>query len=361
MRRLIVRCVHRPRGRPARARVRARPVHDGRARRHHHRGAAPQGRTPGAARLARARGAAVRLLPAGADHGGRGAVAHHAEAHGRRDRHGNERTHLPLRHLSTHSRGDQGGGGENVMTERREFIQLLGVGGLVIAAGPAGIRRLGAAERLAARFAEPWSPVAYVIVHDDGILTIICHRSEMGQGIRTTMPMIIADEMEADWDKCRVQQAEGNEKKYGSQNTDGSTSIRDFLPQYREAGATVRALLEDAAAKQWGVASREVRAQKHTVVHAATRRTATFASLVASAATLPMPPKDRVRIKSAVERRWQGKKMPSIDIVPLTTGTAVFGADVILPGMKTAVIARPPVWGGKVVSVDDSAALRVSG
>jgi isoquinoline 1-oxidoreductase beta subunit len=247
------------------------------------------------------------------------------------------------------------------MTERRHFIQLLGVGGLAIAVGPAGVRRLGAAERLAASFAEPWSPVAYVVVNTDGIVTIICHRSEMGQGIRTTMPMIIADEMEADWDKCRVQQAEGNEKKYGSQNTDGSTSIRDFLPQYREAGATVRALLEDAAAKQWGVASREVRAQKHTVVHAATRRTATFASLVASAATLPMPPKDRVRIKSAAERRWQGKKMPSIDIVPLTTGTAVFGADVILPGMKTAVIARPPVWGGKVVSVDDSAALRVSG
>ncbi|MFI5309828.1 MAG: molybdopterin cofactor-binding domain-containing protein [Gemmatimonadales bacterium] len=244
---------------------------------------------------------------------------------------------------------------------RRRFVELLGMGALVIAAGPGGIRRLDAAERLAATLAEPWSPVAYVVVHDDGMVTIICHRSEMGQGIRTTMPMIIADEMEADWDKCRVQQAEGNEKKYGSQNTDGSTSIRDFLPQYREAGATVRALFEDAAAKQWGVASREVRAQKHTVVHAATNRTATYASLVASAATLPMPAKNRVRIKGAAERRWQGKKMPSIDIVPLTNGTAVFGADVILPGMKTAVIARPPVWGGKVVSVDDSAALKVSG
>ena len=97
--------------------------------------------------------------------------------------------------------------------------------------------------------AEPWSPHAYVRVADDGIVTIVCHRSEMGQGIRTTMPMIIADEMEADWAKCRVEQAVGDDPKYGSQNTDGSTSIRDFLPKYREAGATTRALLEDAAAK----------------------------------------------------------------------------------------------------------------
>ena len=124
--------------------------------------------------------------------------------------------------------------------QRRRFVQLLGVSGLVIAVGPAGIRRLNAAERLATTLAEPWSPVAYVTVRDDGTVTIICHRSEMGQGIRTTMPMIIADEMEADWSRCRVEQADGNEKKYGSQNTDGSTSVREFLAQYREAGATVR-------------------------------------------------------------------------------------------------------------------------
>ena len=109
-------------------------------------------------------------------------------------------------------------------------------------------------------------------VGEDGIVTITCHRSEMGQGIRTTMPMIIADEMEADWAKCRVEQADGDEPKYGSQNTDGSTSVRDFLDKYREAGATtVRALLEDAAAKEWGVAPSEVTARNGEVVHGATR------------------------------------------------------------------------------------------
>ncbi|MGL6222374.1 MAG: molybdopterin cofactor-binding domain-containing protein, partial [Steroidobacteraceae bacterium] len=122
--------------------------------------------------------------------------------------------------------------------QRRTFLQLLGMGGLVIAFGPGGVRRLDAAEPLAT---DPWSPHVYVRVADDGIVTIVCHRSEMGQGIRTTMPMIIADEMEADWAKCRVEQALGD-PKYGSQNTDGSTSIRDFLHKYREAGATTRAL-----------------------------------------------------------------------------------------------------------------------
>ena len=132
----------------------------------------------------------------------------------------------------------------------------------MIAIGPGGIRRLDASDAADdPRHASPWEAVAYVTLHPDGTVTIICHRSEMGQGIRTTMPMIIADEMEADWAQCRVEQADGDDKKYGSQNTDGSTSIRDFLPRYREAGATVRALLEDAAAKEWGVAASEVKAR----------------------------------------------------------------------------------------------------
>lgn len=247
---------------------------------------------------------------------------------------------------------------------RRDLLKLLGMGGLVFAAGPLGVRRLDAAERLAAGpngAAEPWEAHAYIRIADDGIVTITCHRSEMGQGIRTTMPMIIADEMEADWSRVRVEQAVGDEKKYGSQNTDGSTSIRDFLSRYREAGATVRALMEDAAAAQWGVAASEVRAESGAVLHAASGRRLAYAALVASARALPMPAKERIRIKAPAQRKWQGKKMTSIDLGPMTTGKATYGADVILPGMKVAVIARPPVWGGKVVSVDDSAALKVPG
>jgi len=245
--------------------------------------------------------------------------------------------------------------------ERRRFVQLLGAGSLVIAAGPLGIRRLDAAESLATSLADPFSPHAYITLHEDGTVTIVCHRSEMGQGVRTTLPLIIADEMEADWSRCRVAQAIGDEKKYGSQNTDGSSSVRLFLSKCRDAGATVRALLEDAAAKNWGVSASEVRASQHQVLHERTGRTLGFGALVATARTLPMPDKSRIRIKRPAERRWQGKRMPSVDLVPMTTGTATFGADVRLPGMKTAVIARPPVWGGKVKSFDAAAALRVPG
>jgi isoquinoline 1-oxidoreductase subunit beta len=244
---------------------------------------------------------------------------------------------------------------------RRDIVKLLGLGGLVFAASTLGVRRLEAAGGLLHPNVEPWEPHAYIRVGDDGIVTLVCHRSEMGQGIRTTMPMILADEMEADWSKCRVAQAIGDEPKYGTQNTDGSTSIRDFLPKYREAGATVRALMEDAAAKEWGVASSTVKARNGSVVHTATGRTKTFGALVPTARTIAMPAKSRVRVKAPSERRWEGKKMKSIDLVPMTTGKAVYGADVVLPGMKIAAIARPPVWGGKVASVDDSLALKVAG
>ena len=244
--------------------------------------------------------------------------------------------------------------------QRRTLIQLLGLGGLVIAFGARGVRRLEAAELAAGTAANPWSPHVYVRVADDGIVTIVCHRSEMGQGIRTTMPMIIADEMEADWARCRVEQAVGD-PKYGSQNTDGSTSIRDFLQKYREAGATTRTLLEAAAAEEWNVDAADVFARQHEVVHRPTGRTKSFGALVKTARTVAMPAPQSVRIKRPEERRWQGKRMPSIDLVPMTTGTAVYGADLALPGMKFAAIARPPVWGGKAMAVDDTEARKVPG
>lgn len=244
---------------------------------------------------------------------------------------------------------------------RRAFVKLLGLGGLVIVASSLGARRLEAMAADGVAPAEPWEPHGYIRIGEDDVVTIVCHRSEMGQGIRTTMPMLIADEMEADWSRCRVEQAGGDEAKYGSQNTDGSTSIRDFLDKYREAGATARALLEDAAAKLWSVPVSEVKAQNGAVVHAASGRTVRFGALVAVARTLPMPVPARVRIKTPAERRWEGKQMTGIDLVPMTTGAAVYGGDVRLPGMKVAVIARPPVWGGTIVSVDDTAAKAIPG
>jgi isoquinoline 1-oxidoreductase subunit beta len=119
------------------------------------------------------------------------------------------RDFLPWMSDATSSPSDDG----PADTGRRAFIKRLGMGGLVVVAGPMGIRRFTGAEKLLAALAEPWSPAVYVSIADDGIVTLICHRSEMGQGIRTTMPMIIADEMEADWAHCRVVQADGDEAK----------------------------------------------------------------------------------------------------------------------------------------------------
>lgn len=155
------------------------------------------------------------------------------------------------------------------------------------------------------------------------------------------MPMIIADEMEADWSRCVVEQAEGNEDRYGSQNTDGSTSIRNFLPKYREAGAVVKVLMQQAAARTWKVPVATVRARAHMVVHTTSGRTLGFGDLVELAWQLPMPEAGKLVFKSPEDRRWQGKSMPSIDLVPMTTGRSVYGADLKRLGMKYAVIQRP--------------------
>ena len=111
------------------------------------------------------------------------------------------------------------------------------------------------------------SPLAFVSIADDGTVTIVCHRSEMGQGVRTGMPMIVADELEADWKRVRVAQAPGDEKKFGNQDTDGSRSTRHFFEPMRRCGAAARMMLEAAAAEQWNVPVSEVAAKNHEVVH----------------------------------------------------------------------------------------------
>ena len=175
--------------------------------------------------------------------------------------------------------------------QRRDFVKGLTAGSLVLGISASGCKRLDDEMRGAAQPKESIEPVAWVRVDDTGGVTIVCSRSEMGQGIRTSMAMIIADELEADWKRVSVTQADGDEKKYGSQNTDGSTSIRNFLPQYREAGATVRTLLETAAAKQWNVPVAECAARNGEVVHTTSGRTVGFGKLVAIARDLPLPPR----------------------------------------------------------------------
>lgn len=246
--------------------------------------------------------------------------------------------------------------------ERREFVQLLGSGGLVLVVSLSGCRRLSDALRGAPKTATTSvTPAAYLRLDDSGTVTVICHRSEMGQGIRTSVAMVVADELDADWSQVKVEQALGDEKTYGSQNTDGSRSIRDFYVALREAGATGRALLEAAAAKQWNVPVAEVEARNHTVVHRGSGRKLGYGGLVATARDLPMPDKAAIRLKKPEQFRYIGKDIPIVDMADMLTGAAQYGMDLRREGMLVAVIARPPAYGGTVKSVDSSATEKVPG
>ncbi len=246
--------------------------------------------------------------------------------------------------------------------DRRSFLQGLAAGGLVLIVTATGCERVTDALRGITRSeGPPLEPAVYVRVGDDGQVTITVHRSEMGQGSKTTLAMALADELEADWSQVHVEQAPGDEKKYGDQNTDGSSSVRDFLLPMRQAGATGRAMLEAAAAQRWQVPVSQVKATQNQVVQSATGRTLSYASLVAVARTLPVPSKDQLRLKTPAEFRYIGKEMPMIDLFDMTTGRAQYGIDARQPGMKYAVVARPAVYGGTVASVDSSAAERIPG
>jgi isoquinoline 1-oxidoreductase beta subunit len=185
-------------------------------------------------------------------------------------------------------------------------------------------------------------------------------RSEMGQGVRTALPMIIADEMEADWERIKVTQAVGD-KKFGDQNTDGSTSVRNFVREIRLFGATAREMLVAAAAQTWKVPRAQCQAKNHAVIHKGSNRSLGYGELVKVAATLPVPAEKKVKLKAAKDFRYIGKSKPLVDGVALTTGTGVFGGDVILTGMLTAAIARPPALGAKLVSFDKQKALAIKG
>ncbi len=205
-------------------------------------------------------------------------------------------------------------------------------------------------------------PHVYISIDPFGLVTIITNRSEMGTGVRTSLPMVVADEMGADWSRVRVQQAPGDEKKYGNQDTDGSRSTRHFIQPMRQCGAAMRTMLEQAAAKRWGVDPSTVKADNHVVVHAASGLKADFGELAAAAAALPTLPVSELRLKDPSEFRYIGTGTVSIvDLRDITMGRAGYGLDANIPGMKFAVVARPPVVGGKVVSFDASEALKVPG
>ena len=208
-------------------------------------------------------------------------------------------------------------------------------------------------------------PKVFVSIAPDGTVTIVAARAEMGTGAaRTSLPMIVAEEMNADWAHVKVVQGDGDEPKYGNQDTDGSRSVRHFLQPMRQVGVATRLMLEAAAAKKWGVDPSQVETTKHEVVLKGGSKKLGFGELAADAASMPMPAMDVITksYKDPSTYRYVGKgNVGIVDLFDITTGKAGYGADHRIPGQLYAVIARPPVVGGKVKSFDAADAMKVAG
>ena len=247
---------------------------------------------------------------------------------------------------------------ENV--SRRSLLKgFAGMGGLVLGMQITPESLLSATAKSGSHASSRFKPNIWLALQKNGDLTIVTHRSEMGTGCRTSLPMIVADEMEADWKRVAIEQAIGDEK-YGSQNTDGSRSVRNFYQTMRVAGASARQMLEAAAAKRWGVSTEECTAKNHFIVHESGKKLG-FGELAEIAADLPIPPQEKLTFKEKKDWRYVGTAMPMTDLEDIVTGKAKFGLDVELEGMKYASIERCPVVGGKVISFDPTDALAVTG
>ena len=201
-------------------------------------------------------------------------------------------------------------------------------------------------------------PNVFVGIETDGSVYIIAHRSEMGNGSRTALPRVLADELDADWKRVRIVQAVGD-SRYGAQDTDASHSIREFFEVMRSAGSAARLMLVRAAAAQWSVPVSECETSPHQVHHLRTGRKLEYGQLVLAASRLPVPIREELQLKSRQAWRYIGKDASLYDLEDICHGKAIYGMDVRVEGMVYASIERPPVLGGKLASFQDAEALRV--
>jgi len=250
---------------------------------------------------------------------------------------------------------------ENV--SRRGFLKGLGAAGALVVGAyytPKILHRYESDDVRTDADNATLHPNVFVGVETDGTVWIVAHRSEMGTVIRTTLPLVVADELDADWKRVKIDQAIGD-PRYGDQNTDGSHSVRSFFDIVRLSGATARLMLIRAAAQRWGVPASECQTDLHVVVHSSSGRRLGYGELATAASKLPVPKKEEVQLKAKSTWRYIGKGMTSYDLTDLVTGKAVYGMDAHLDGMLFASIEHPPVLGGKIKTVDNADALKVTG
>jgi isoquinoline 1-oxidoreductase beta subunit len=246
---------------------------------------------------------------------------------------------------------------------RRGFLKgMVGAGAFVLSARllPEPLLHAAGAAGEDAMTKAALQPNVYLAIATDGTVYIIAHRSEMGSGNRTGLPMIVADELDADWNRVKVVQATGNEK-YGDQDTDGSHSVKSFFDTLREAGGSARLMLVRAAAQTWNVPEKECATEAGMVMHKASGKKLSYGELAPVAAKLPVPKKEELQLKSPKDWRYIGKPTHAVDLKEMSTGKAMYGQDTRMEGMLYASVVHPPVYGGAVKSVDDAAALKVAG
>jgi len=245
---------------------------------------------------------------------------------------------------------------------RRDFLAVTGMAGAGLMLGLAPPLREDGIALAASEGDTVFSSDIFLQISQDGTATIWVSRSEMGQGVRTGMPMIVAEELEISWERVRIEQAPGaNDGRYGRQLTGGSLSVRTLYEHMRRVGAVAREMLITAAANEWGVDRRGCAAGDGVVTHSASGRKAGYGDLVEAAAKLPVPDAENIRLKDPSEFRLIGTRIHRTDQRDYIHGRARFGIDTRVPGMRYAAVARCPYYRGKLRRYDETAAMKVPG
>ena len=232
--------------------------------------------------------------------------------------------------------------------DRRSFLKVVGLagGGLVLAF------YVGENNAAMANGPSVFAPNAFLRISTDGTIVIYSKGPEIGQGIKTAFPLIIAEELDADWTHVQVEQAPINPTVYGRQSAGGSRSIPMSWDQLRRAGASARAMLVTAAAKEWGVQAAECRTANSKVLHDSSKRELGYAALANKAAQVPVPDESKLRLKERSEYKLLGTRVTGVDNLAIVTGKPLFGIDQVLPNMRYAVFEKCPAVGGKVRSAN---------
>src|SRR5207247_2090085 len=244
------------------------------------------------------------------------------------------------------SPGSRGGAMDTLVVDRRSFLRVsaLAGGGILLSSHLENVE--------AAAEAGEFAPNAFIRISSEGAVTIVSKKPGVGQGIKTSLPMLIAEELEVDWKTVKVEQAIADEARYGVQVAGGSTSTPNNWDDLRRVGAAGRQMLVSAAAQTWDVPATECYAASGAVIHRPSGRKLLYGQLVAKAATLPAPDLKSVALKDPKDYKIVGQSIPGVDNPAIVTGKPLFGIDVKVPGMLHAVFEKCPVFGGKVVSAN---------